>query len=40
MSGDHWRKLEVVKKGSEMRNTWGCMMIQFLLLFMGVGLVP
>ena len=40
MSGDHLRKLEVVEKGSEMTGTWGCMMIQFWLLFMAVELVP
>ena len=39
-SGDHLRKLEVVKAGSEMMGMWGCVMIQFLLLFLVVGLVP
>ena len=39
-SGDHLRKLGVVGMGSEMMGVWGCMMIQFLLLFMVVGLVP
>ena len=40
MSGDHLRKSEVVEKRSEMIGTWGCMMIQFWLLFMAVELVP
>ena len=40
VSGDHLRKLEVVKKRSEMMGTWGCMMIWFWLLFVVVGLVP
>ena len=40
VSGDHLRKLGVVGMGSEMMGVWGCMMIQFLLLFVGVGLVP
>ena len=40
MSGDHLRKLGVVGMGSEMMGMWGCIMIQFLLLFVGVGLVP
>ena len=39
-SGDHLRKLGVVKVGSEMTDMWDCMMIWFLLLFMMVGLVP
>ena len=39
-SGDHLRKLGVVRMESKMMGTWGCMMIQFLLLFMVVGLVP
>ena len=38
-SGDHLRRLGVVRMGSEMMGTWGCMIIQFLLLFMVVGLV-
>ena len=38
-SRDHLRKLEVVKKGSEMGNAWDCTMIQFWLLFVEVGLV-
>ena len=40
MSGDHLRKLGVIRMGSEMMGAWGCIMIQFLLLFVGVGLVP
>ena len=39
-SGDHLRKLGVVEMESEMTGMWGCMMIWFLLLFVGVGLVP
>ena len=39
MSGDHLRKLGVVKKGSETMGAWGCTMIQFWLLFVVVGLV-
>ena len=40
VSRDHLRKLGVVEIGSEMMGMWDCMMIQFLLLFMGVELVP
>ena len=40
MSRDHLRKLGVVKKRSEMKGVWGCMMIWSQLLFVGVGLVP
>ena len=38
--GDHLRKLGVVEMGSEITGTWDCMIIQFLLLFVVVGLVP
>ena len=40
MSRDHLRKLVVVEKGSEIKDTWDCMMLWFWLLFMKVGLVP
>ena len=40
VSGDHLRKLGVVEIENEMMDTWGCTMIQFLLLFVGVELVP
>ena len=39
-SGDHLRKLGMVRMGSEITGIWDCMIIQFLLLFVVVELVP